>query len=131
MDLTRIYHGLYISGSEAARRAKGYYRICVSDFYNDERVAHSHYPINEYDLPNSFIRQMDHVADKAHKQMKKGRRVLIYCHIGVNRSVACCLYYLIKYERVSFSQAYNFVRLRHREVALMYDIRRYLARRYR
>lgn len=131
MDIIKIDKNLYISGFKAARRARGFYRICVSDSKAEASIANVHYPIYEDDVPQSFILQKDRVASKIAKKLQEGRKVLVYCHQGINRSVSCVIYFLIKYYNTSYKEAYRYVHHKHPQEDMMPEIYQYLGAKYR
>lgn len=130
MNLVRIAPKLYISGFREAKHRKDFYRICVSDSRREARFANSHYPINENDLPETFIRYARHIAAETIRQIEQGKRVLIYCHAGRNRSVSCCLYILCKYSDLNLREALHRIRRLHPDEAIMIEIMNFLKYRF-
>ena len=64
----------------------------------EDRIASSLYPY--FDL----------VADKIHEIHQNGGKILVYCRAGQSRSAALCMAYFIKYHKLSFDDAFQFVK---------------------
>jgi len=65
------------------------------------------------DTPESDSRQyFDMVADLIQAQTDQGGRTLVHCLAGVSRSATFCLAYLLKYERKSLREAYEYLAAR-------------------
>jgi hypothetical protein len=131
MGLIKICENLYVSGAKSAQKRNNIYKICVSDLSRDARGANKHYPIDEDDLPRTFIKYARYVAQDAYEQLKKGIPVLVYCHVGRNRSVSCCLYILAKYCNLTFKEAYAEIRKKHPNEAIMQPIFDFLQYRFK
>lgn len=130
MSIIQIAPRLYVSGYRAAKYCNNFYRICVSDSKREAQYADSHYPIDEYKLPNTFIKYARHVAHEAIQKLEEGRKVLIYCHAGKNRSVSCCLYLLAKYSDLNLNQALRRIRRIHPDEGIMNEIMDFLEYRF-
>ena len=50
---------------------------------------------------------LDFSADYIHNAMKSGGNILVHCQKGQSRSVILAMAYLIKYEKMSFEQAFQ------------------------
>lgn len=132
MDLIKLAPNLYVSGYRCAERLskRDFHKICVSDSRREARTAHSHYPIREDILPRTFIDNARHVAAEAIRQIEQGRKCLIFCHKGVNRSVSCCLYILCKYSDLTLREALHRIRRLHPDEAIMREIMDFLEYRF-
>lgn len=72
----------------------------------DDRFIINHYPINDDALGNKFAECMDECADLIDKYLSEGLNVYIHCVHGVSRSAAMVIYYLMKYEKLSYDVAH-------------------------
>ncbi|KAG5898926.1 hypothetical protein JTB14_007961 [Gonioctena quinquepunctata] len=59
-----------------------------------------------------ILHHFDPAADLIHQVSSLGGKTLVYCVAGVSRSASICLAYLMKYQRLSLLEAYNYVKLR-------------------
>ena len=63
------------------------------------------YPID--DGVNATIEPyLDPTADSIHGHIEQGRRIYIHCMQGRSRSPSVVIYYLMKYQKMSFDKAY-------------------------
>jgi atypical dual specificity phosphatase len=62
------------------------------------------------DENNNIMASLDEGADIIENNLKKGNRVLVHCMAGVSRSATVITYYLMKYKKMKFSEAYNHVK---------------------
>ncbi|XP_023024258.1 dual specificity protein phosphatase 21 [Leptinotarsa decemlineata] len=59
-----------------------------------------------------ILQYFDPAADLIHQVSSLGGKTLVYCVAGVSRSASICLAYLMKYQKLSLLEAYNYVKLR-------------------
>lgn len=64
---------------------------------------------------------IDTITAYIHEQLEAGRKVLVHCHMGVSRSVAMVMAYLIAYEGMSLAEAFGTVR-EGREIAYPHEM---------
>jgi protein-tyrosine phosphatase len=63
------------------------------------------------DLPGARLCvHFDRAADIIHRVRQKGGRILVHCMAGVSRSATLCIVYLMKYQRMSLRESYNYVK---------------------
>jgi hypothetical protein len=53
---------------------------------------------------------LDTITNFIHQQIEAGGRVLIHCQMGVSRSVAVAMAYLIAYERMTLAESFGTMR---------------------
>jgi len=124
--ISKILDGLYLSGIYDV----GYYNIynlnithiinvCKDDYDSDDfdpgyesptaPVILHKYPIE--DDPRQDVSQLlDVIADQIHDLLSKGDNVLVHCVAGVSRSATMIIAYLIKYRKMGYHAAFNFVK---------------------
>lgn len=54
--------------------------------------------------------EIDKIADFINHKMSKGEKVFVHCHAGISRSASVIIYYLMKYKKMDFVKAYEFVK---------------------
>lgn len=60
--------------------------------------------------------QIDYVADIIRNNIKSNKKVILYCVKGISRSASAAIYYIMKYYRYKFLEAYNYVSTKRRVV---------------
>ncbi len=63
-------------------------------------------------IASSLYVYFDLVADKIHEIHQNGGKILVYCRAGQSRSAALCMAYFIKYHKLSFDDAFQYVKAR-------------------
>lgn len=113
MDITRVCDGLFLSDYESlteenirSRNISFVINATIEkDNLNFQNVEFM--KLNIYDLPTEKIKKLlDVCADRIQKVRTDGGHSLVHCAVGVSRSVAICLAYLVKYENKTLRQAY-------------------------
>ena len=74
--------------------------------HKNEKYTLEQFPINDDGLDDSFITYMDVAADTIKNHMDNQKNIYVHCVQGVSRSVAIVIYYLMKYEKMSYDKAY-------------------------
>lgn len=68
----------------------------------------------KYDWDDYFIfdisTSLDNTADQIHDEIMRGNNVLIHCAQGISRSATVVIGYLMKYNKMSYSDAYQYVK---------------------
>lgn len=78
---------------------------------NDKWIVEN-YPIDDDGLDGSFQKFFMVAVDSIHQHLSNGKTVYVHCMEGVNRSVAIIIYYLMKYNKISFDQAYFMLKMK-------------------
>lgn len=74
--------------------------------FDSNKYKIHHYPINDDALDNKFSECMNECVDLINKYLLDGLNVYIHCVHGVSRSAAMVIYYLMKYEKLSYDVAH-------------------------
>ena len=64
------------------------------------------------------------MADTINDALQRGKRVLVHCAAGMERSPTAVIFYLMKYKKMKLDVAYSLVKSVHPE---MYDRRNWLS----
>ncbi|XP_008118324.1 dual specificity protein phosphatase 14 [Anolis carolinensis] len=118
--IAQITPFLYLSkGSVASNRQLLLARGITCIVNATVEVPNANFPDFEYyrvpvaDMPSAPISMyFDSVADKIQSVARKRGATLVHCAAGVSRSATLCIAYLMKYQNVSLSEAYNWVKSR-------------------
>lgn len=62
------------------------------------------------ELDSQFNNEIENCIDFIHKQISSNKKILVHCSQGRSRSVTIITAYLMKYNNLSFEQAYNFIK---------------------
>ena len=60
---------------------------------------------------DEIVRRFDGAAEQLHQWLSGGKRVLVHCVAGVSRSVTAVLWYLIRYQGMSWDDALHQIRI--------------------
>jgi hypothetical protein len=106
-----------VGGAEEDLLQEGYFVINVAgEIFND---AHACIPIDPY--VEDVERQRETVAlvsDTIQRELRhNGRKVVVHCHMGMERSVLAVAWWLHSYKNMSLDEAYELIRQK-RPVAL-------------
>lgn len=115
-QITKIKNNLYLGNvHHVARLSEEFVELkidvvinCCDDVIhkpNDLYVAEN-YPIDDDGINGSFEKHFVDAAVSIHKHLTNGSIVYVHCMQGVNRSAAVILYYLMKYDDISFNSAW-------------------------
>jgi len=69
-----------------------------------------HIPVNPYSGPEKTRRVVTKVARIINKELVEGKRVVVHCAMGMERSVLCVVWYLNQYCDMEIDDAYDLVR---------------------
>ena len=106
-----------VGGAEEALLDEGTFVINVAEeIIND---AHACIPIDPYVEDVERQREtVDLVSDTIQKELRhNGRKVVVHCHMGMERSVLAVAWWLHSYKNMSLDEAYELIRQK-RPVAL-------------
>ena len=106
-----------VGGAEEALLQEGYFVINVAEeILND---AHACIPIDPYVEDVDRQREtLDLVSDTIQRELRhNGRKVVVHCHMGMERSVLAVAWWLHSYKNMSLDEAYELIRQK-RPVAL-------------
>lgn len=59
---------------------------------------------------NTFNDNIEKTVDYINEKMNANKIVLVHCMAGASRSATVIIYYLMKYNKMTFSNAYNYVK---------------------
>lgn len=114
--MNQIVRKLYISNMlEAAGVGDSMAVLCV--MWKGESgipVAAHHIATTTYDGATSadvhaIPEKMDEAADWIEEKLRAGERVLVHCAYGVERSPLTVVWYLMRYQNMNLTDAYNLV----------------------
>jgi protein-tyrosine phosphatase len=63
------------------------------------------------DFKQNILSYLDELTNYIHKIISNNDNILVHCHMGISRSPAIIVAYLIKYQNMIYSNAFNFVKL--------------------
>ena len=78
---------------------------CLAHLYPDKRILF----IPLVDTPSQTL-DIGEYASCIHDYIRRGRRVLVFCHMGISRSASICIGYFMKFYNMTFSQGELFVK---------------------
>ncbi len=52
---------------------------------------------------------VEEIPNKVNNFISKGNKILLHCRKGISRSVSCIIAYLIKYKKLKYNEAYNYI----------------------
>ncbi|VDM17197.1 unnamed protein product [Hydatigera taeniaeformis] len=84
----------------------------MADPIPDEIAAqverHTQIPVDDIDYSN-LRRHFDEAADRIAREARRGGKTVVHCMAGISRSATIVLAYLVKYQDMSLSEAYEYV----------------------
>ncbi len=117
VGMSQIIDNLYLGSLDDALNAPpDFVIVCVLEYQppNEPKGAHR-FPFLEGGLAN--IKVLDEFADFVDKLLSEGRKVLVHCAMGVERSPLAVVWYLHKKKGMSIPEAYAFVKSKRNVVA--------------
>lgn len=97
----------------------------VENRFTDEfRYYTFHWYDSTYD--KTVKRQLKHAAQLLHDAMETNRHILVHCQSGHSRSATVIIAYLILYKRMSFEQAYEYVKTKRPLIKPNFQFQTYL-----
>lgn len=72
------------------------------------RLCHQYELHDNYDQDLTGI--LETVVEQIHNSLEKGRKVYIHCFMGLSRSAACVVAYLMKYQTMNYPEAMAYVK---------------------
>lgn len=109
---------LYLGDASNAKNMTELSNLNIHTIVNMTHEAKNYYP-EKFDYINFSWRDwlgfhifddLDDVCDQIHTKITQNRNVLVHCKMGLSRSVTVILAYLIKYKKMSFDDAYEYVK---------------------
>lgn len=81
---------------------------CCNDYTHrgNKKFVYENYPIDD-GVDASISKYLDPIADSIHNHISNQSNIYVHCLHGRSRSVSILIYYLIKYENMSYDQAYT------------------------
>ena len=98
-----------VGGAEEALLQEGYFVINVAEeIFND---AHACIPIDHHAEDVERQREtVDLVSDTIQRELRhNGRKVVVHCHMGMERSVLAVAWWLHSYKNMSLDEAYGLI----------------------
>jgi hypothetical protein len=87
--------------------------LTVGDLVRSGNVDYRWYSIIDgysWEGHDEIVRRFDAAAAQIHQWLSEGKRVLVHCHAGVSRSATAAVWYLVRYEGLTWEEAFNKVR---------------------
>jgi hypothetical protein len=73
-------------------------------------IVYEYYPIDEREKDTNITKnKLLSAVDRLHELIEANNKVFVHCSVGMNRSPAVVLLYLIKYRRMTLFGAYNLI----------------------
>jgi protein-tyrosine phosphatase len=116
MKITEVSPQLFLgSGKHAREESSDFKKLgikviinCCNDFSHKRKWG---YEVEEYRIDDgvfgTIIDFLDPVADSIRNHLLSNKKVYVHCMHGKSRSVSIVIYYLIKYEKMTYDQAYQ------------------------
>jgi len=117
VGMSQILDNLYLGNLDDALNAPpDFVIVCVLEYQppNEPNGAYR-FPFLEGGLAN--VKVLDEFADFVDKLLSEGRKVLVHCAMGVERSPLAVVWYLHKKKGMSIPEAYAFVKSKRNVVA--------------
>ena len=117
VGMSQILDNLYLGNLDDALNAPpDFVIVCVLEYQppNEPKGAYR-FPFLEGGLAN--VKVLDEFADFVDKFLSEGRKVLVHCAMGVERSPLAVVWYLHKKKGMSIPEAYAFVKSKRSVVA--------------
>ena len=117
VGMSQILDNLYLGNLDDALNAPpDFVIVCVLEYQppNEPNGAYR-FPFLEGGLAN--VKVLDEFADFVDKLLSEGRKVLVHCAMGVERSPLAVVWYLHKKKGMSIPEAYAFVKSKRSVVA--------------
>jgi Predicted protein-tyrosine phosphatase len=117
VGMSQILDNLYLGNLDDALNAPpDFVIVCVLEYQppNEPKGAYR-FPFLEGGLAN--VKVLDEFADFVDKLLSEGRKVLVHCAMGVERSPLAVVWYLHKKKGMSIPEAYAFVKSKRSVVA--------------
>jgi len=115
--MSQILDNLYLGSLDDALNAPpDFVIVCVLEYQppNEPKGAYR-FPFLEGGLAN--VKVLDEFADFVDKLLSEGRKVLVHCAMGIERSPLAVVWYLHKKKGMSIPEAYAFVKSKRNVVA--------------
>ena len=115
--MSQILDNLYLGSLDDALNAPpDFVIVCVLEYQppNEPKGAYR-FPFLEGGLAN--VKVLDEFADFVDKLLSEGRKVLVHCAMGIERSPLAVVWYLHKKKGMSIPEAYAFVKSKRSVVA--------------
>ena len=117
VGMSQILDNLYLGNlDDALNVPPDFVIVCVLEYQppNEPKGAYR-FPFLEGGLAN--VKVLDEFADFVDKLLSEGRKVLVHCAMGVERSPLAVVWYLHKKKGMSIPEAYAFVKTKRSVVA--------------
>lgn len=108
---------LYLGDTMNAKNSHELSKLNIDTIINMTHEVKNFYP-EKYNYINyawrdslnyHIINDLDEICDKINDLISQNKNILVHCKMGLSRSVAVILAYLIKYEHMSYYEAYEYV----------------------
>jgi protein-tyrosine phosphatase len=117
VGMSKILENLYLGCLEDALHAPpDFVIVCVLEYQPpNEPPGAYRFPFLEGGVAN--VKVLDDFADLVDKLLAEGRKVLVHCGMGVERSPLAVVWYLHRKKGMSIAEAYKYVMARRSVVA--------------
>lgn len=116
MKISKINRYIYLGSVKHPARLSDQFRKlnidivinCCDDHTHTDSInfKFENYPIND-GVGASITKYLDLIADSIHAHVGNKSNIYVHCVHGRSRSVSVLIYYLMKYENMSYHQAYE------------------------
>lgn len=114
--ITKIKNNLYLgNGIHVQKETDEFKKLGINVIINccdeivhehNEKYIIEHFPINDDGIDGSFVTYLEKSVETINSYLLQGKNVYVHCVQGISRSVAITIYYLMKYDKMSFDDAY-------------------------
>jgi len=118
MKISKIKPDLYLGSVKHPRRETIEFKQldinviinCCNDFTHNhnEKYIIENYPIDD-GVGASIDMYLDLIADSIHNHLSNQKKIYVHCVHGRSRSVSILIYYLMKYDNMTFDQAHTYL----------------------
>jgi protein-tyrosine phosphatase len=75
----------------------------------EERFQVEYFPLNDGD-PLTLKSLLEEAVDKLHKHISNKKKIYLHCNMGISRAPTTLTYYLMKYHKYTFEDAYQLIK---------------------
>lgn len=114
--ISQITPQLYLgNGKHVQRQTKEFLELDINVIINccneivhkpNEKYIIKQFPIDD-GIEASIISYLDEIVDLINYYSNENKKIYVHCVQGRSRSASIVIYYLMKYEKLSFDDAYN------------------------
>lgn len=115
--ITEIYPLLYLGNAKNVFQETDKFKELQIDivinccdeivYESKEKYLLEQFPIDDDGVNGSFIKYLDEIVDLIYHYLSNNKKIYIHCAQGISRSASIIIYYMMKYEQISFDRAYS------------------------